>query len=174
MPGDNWQKLANLRALYAYMWAHPGKKLCSWAASLAQGHEWSEERSLDWHLLENPENAGIQSLVRDLNRVYRERPAMWEIDDSDRGFYWLEPNDAANNIVAFCRVGEDPVRDVVAVVCNLSPVPREGYRLGLPQSGRWVEAVNTDSDYYGAATPATSAASWPRRRAGAASRSRPS
>ena len=140
MPGDRWQKLANLRALYAYMWAHPGKKLLFMGGELAQESEWSHERSLDWHLLENPENAGIQSLVRDLNRVYRERPAMWQIDDSDRGFYWLEPNDAANNVVAFCRVGEDPVRDVVAVVCNLSPVPREGYRLGLPQSGRWVEA----------------------------------
>ena len=140
MPGDRWQKLANLRALYAYMWAHPGKKLLFMGGELAQENEWSHERSLDWHLLENPENAGIQSLVRDLNRVYRERPAMWQIDDSDRGFYWLEPNDAANNVVAFCRVGEDPVRDVVAVVCNLSPVPREGYRLGLPQSGRWVEA----------------------------------
>jgi 1,4-alpha-glucan branching enzyme len=131
------------------MWAHPGKKLLFIGCELAQEAEWSHERSLDWHLLENPENAGIQSLVRDLNRVYRERPAMWEVDDSDRGFYWLEPNDAANNVVAFGRAGEDPVRDVVAVVCNLSPVPREGYRLGLPQSGRWVEAVNTDSDHYG-------------------------
>jgi 1,4-alpha-glucan branching enzyme len=149
MPGDRWQKLANLRALYAYMWGHPGKKLLFMGCEFAQESEWSHERSLDWHLLENPEHAGIQSLVRDLNRVYRERPAMWEIDDSDRGFYWLEPNDAANNVVAFCRSGEDPVRDVVAVVCNLSPVPRENYRLGLPQAGRWVEAVNTDSSYYG-------------------------
>ena len=98
--------------------------------------------------------------MRDLNRVYRERPAMWEIDDSDRGFYWLEPNDAANNVVAFCRTGEDPVRDVVAVVCNLSPVPREGYRLGLPQSGRWVEArQHRLRRTTAAATPATSAAS---------------
>ena len=149
MPGDRWQKLANLRALYAYMWAHPGKKLLFMGCEFAQESEWSHERSLDWHLLENPENAGIQSLVRDLNRVYRERPAMWEIDDSDRGFYWLEPNDAANNVVAFCRTGKDPVRDVVAVVCNFSPVPREGYRLGLPQAGRWVEVVNTDAAFYG-------------------------
>ena len=86
----------------------PARSCCSWAASSAQEREWSHERSLDWHLLENPEHAGIQSLVRDLNRVYRERPALWEIDDSDRGFYWLEPNDADNNVVAFCRVGRGP------------------------------------------------------------------
>jgi 1,4-alpha-glucan branching enzyme len=151
MPGDRWQKLANLRSLYAYMWAHPGKKLLFMGGELAQEAEWSHERSLDWHLLENPEHAGIQSLVRDLNRVYRERPALWQIDDDSRGFWWLEPNDAENNVVAFCRAGEDPVRDVVAVVCNLSPVPRERYRLGLPQSGRWAEALNTDASAYGGA-----------------------
>ncbi len=149
MPGDRWQKLANLRCLYAYMWAHPGKKLLFMGGELAQESEWSDERSLDWHLLENPEHAGIQALVRDLNRVYRERPALWQIDDDPRGFWWLEPNDAANNVVAFCRAGDDPAADVVACVCNLSPVPRSGYRLGLPQSGRWRELVNTDAEAYG-------------------------
>jgi 1,4-alpha-glucan branching enzyme len=149
MPGDRWQKLANLRCLYAYMWAHPGKKLLFMGGELAQESEWSHERSLDWHLLENPEHAGIQALVRDLNRVYRERPALWQVDDDSRGFWWLEPNDAANNVVAFCRAGEDPATDVVACVCNLSPVPRSGYRLGLPQSGRWSELVNTDAQVYG-------------------------
>jgi 1,4-alpha-glucan branching enzyme len=149
MPGDRWQKLANLRCLYAYMWAHPGKKLLFMGGELAQEREWSHERSLDWHLLENPEHAGVQALVRDLNRVYRERPALWEIDDDSRGFWWLEPNDAANNVVAFCRAGEDPVADVVACVCNFSPVPRSGYRLGLPQSGPWRELVNTDAEAYG-------------------------
>jgi 1,4-alpha-glucan branching enzyme len=149
MPGDRWQKFANLRALYAYMWAHPGKKLLFMGCELAQEAEWSHERSLDWHLLENPGHAGIQSLVRDLNRVYRERPALWEIDEDSRGFWWLEPNDAENNVVAFCRAGEDPATDVVACVCNLSPVPRERYRLGLPQAGRWVEVLNTDASVYG-------------------------
>jgi len=149
MPGDRWQKLANLRALYAYMWAHPGKKLLFMGGELAQEAEWSHERSLDWHLLENPENAGVQSLVRDLNRVYREHRALWEVDDDSRGFWWLEPNDAANNVVAFCRAGEDPARDVVACVFNLSPVPRTNYRLGLPQSGRWRELLNTDAEIYG-------------------------
>ena len=93
-PGDRWQKLANLRALYAYMWAHPGKKLLFMGCELAQEAEWSHERSLDWHLLEHPEHAGIQSLVRDLNRLYRDEPALWEIDSDPSGFWWLEPNDA--------------------------------------------------------------------------------
>jgi 1,4-alpha-glucan branching enzyme len=149
MPGDRWQKLANLRALYAYMWAHPGKKLLFMGGELAQQAEWSHERSLDWHLLENPEHAGVQSLVRDLNRAYREHPALWQIDDDSRGFWWLEPNDAEDSVVAFCRAGEDPVRDVVAVVCNLTPIPRQAYRVGLPQAGRWREILNTDADIYG-------------------------
>jgi 1,4-alpha-glucan branching enzyme len=149
MPGDRWQKLANLRCLYAYMWAHPGKQLLFMGCELAQEAEWSEERSLDWHLLENPENAGIQSLVRDLNHVYRDTPALWEVDSDARGFWWLEPNDAEANIVAFCRGGEDAAADVLACVCNLSPVPRHGYRLGLPQPGRWREALNTDAGTYG-------------------------
>jgi 1,4-alpha-glucan branching enzyme len=149
MPGDRWQKLANLRALYGYMWAHPGKKLLFMGGELAQEAEWSHERSLDWHLLENREHAGIQSLVRDLNRAYRDHPALWQIDDDSRGFYWLEPNDAEANVVAFCRVGEDSVKDVIACVCNLSPVPRSGYRLGLPQSGRWRELLNSDAEIYG-------------------------
>jgi 1,4-alpha-glucan branching enzyme len=149
MPGDRWQKLANLRCLYAYMWAHPGKKLLFMGGELAQEAEWSHERSLDWHLLENRENAGVQALVRALNSVYRETPALWEVDFDPRGFWWLEPNDAEANVVAFCRAGEDPVGDVLACVCNLSPVVREGYRLGLPQPGRWVEALNTDSSFFG-------------------------
>ncbi len=145
---DPWQKLANLRALYAYMWAHPGKKLLFMGSELAQPSEWSHERSLDWHLLEQPAHAGIQSLIRDLNRVYREEPALWELDSDPAGFYWLEPNDADNNIVAFARVSAGGERTVV-FVANLSPVPRENYRLGLPRSSRWREALNTDSSFYG-------------------------
>ena len=94
MPGDHWQKHANLRALYAYMWAHPGKKLLFMGQEFAQEQEWSHSRSLDWHLLEQPDKSGIQSLVRDLNRVYKDRPALWENDFEPSGFYWLEPNDA--------------------------------------------------------------------------------
>jgi 1,4-alpha-glucan branching enzyme len=148
MPGDRWQKFANLRALYGYMWAHPGKKLLFMGGELGQEAEWSEERSLDWHLLEQADHAGVQSLVRDLNRVYRSRPALWEVDFEPSGFHWLEPNDAANNVLAFARWSADG-SDVVVCVCNLSPVPREGYRLGMPRAGRWVEALNTDSTYYG-------------------------
>ena len=133
MPGDRWQKLANLRALYAYMWAHPGKKLLFMGCEFAQESEWSHERSLDWHLLERPDHAGIQSLVRDLNRLYRDEPALWELDSDPSGFWWIEPNDADANVVAFARQSRDGER-VVVFVANLSPVPREGYRLGLPRS----------------------------------------
>jgi 1,4-alpha-glucan branching enzyme len=150
MPGDHWQKLANLRSLYAYMWAHPGKKLLFMGCELAQEVEWSHERSLDWHLLERPEHAGVQALVRDLNRVYRDTEALWALDSEPEGFRWLEPNDAENNVVAFSRAS-DPTHagDVLTCVANLSPVPREGYRVGLPRAGHWREALNTDAACYG-------------------------
>jgi 1,4-alpha-glucan branching enzyme len=147
MAGDRWQKLANLRSLYAYMWAHPGKKLLFMGCEFAQESEWSHERSLDWHLLEQSENAGVQSLVRDLNRAYRDLPALHELDFEPAGFWWLEPNDADRNCIAFARASRDG--EVIVCAANLSPVPRSGYRLGLPRSGRWVEAVNTDSHFYG-------------------------
>jgi 1,4-alpha-glucan branching enzyme len=149
MAGDRWQKLANLRALYAYMWAHPGKKLLFMGQEFAQSDEWSYERSLDWHLLEYGEHAGVQSLVRDINRVYKETPALWEVDFNSRGFYWIEPNDTDANVVAFARAGADPEQDVLVCVCNLSPVPRPGYRVGLPRSGQWIERFNSDSSHYG-------------------------
>jgi 1,4-alpha-glucan branching enzyme len=148
MAGDRWQKLANLRALYAYMWAHPGKKLLFMGCELAQESEWSHERSLDWHLLERPENAGIQALVRDLNHAYRDEPALWEVDSDPYGFYWLEPNDADSNVVAFARTSKDAER-VLVFVANLSPVARGPYRLGLPRATRWRELINTDSTFYG-------------------------
>jgi len=149
MPGDRWQQLANLRCLYAYMWAHPGKKLLFMGGEFAQEREWSHARSLDWHLLEQSSHAGIQHLVRDLNRVYRDTPALWEVDFEPRGFYWIEPNDADRNVLVFARAGEDPQRDVAVCVMNLSPVPRYGYRIGLPRGGRWREAINTDAEHYG-------------------------
>ncbi|MCZ4501101.1 MAG: 1,4-alpha-glucan branching protein GlgB, partial [Marmoricola sp.] len=148
MPGDWWQKRANLRALYAYMWAHPGKKLLFMGCEIAQWREWSHERSLDWHLLENPDHAGIQRLVRDLNHAYKAEPALWEQDFEPTGFYWIEANDAANNIVSFARRDREGGR-VLVFVANLSPVPRYEYRLGLPRAGRWREALNTDSNFYG-------------------------
>jgi 1,4-alpha-glucan branching enzyme len=148
MPGDRWQKLANLRSLYAYMWAHPGKKLLFMGCEFAQEQEWSHERSLDWHLLETREHAGIQALVRDLNRLYRDEPALWEVDSDPSGFWWIEPNDADDNVVAFARQSRGGER-VVVFVANLSPVPRPAYRLGLPRATKWREAINTDSTFYG-------------------------
>ena len=123
MPGDRWQQLANLRALYAYMWAHPGKKLLFMGGELAQETEWNHDRSLDWHLLDRPEHAGVQRLVRDLNHLYRAEPALYEVDFDPGGFRWLDANDAPRNIFAFVRFSDDGERALVCV-CNLSPVPR--------------------------------------------------
>ncbi len=148
MAGDHGQKLANLRALYAYMWAHPGKNLLFMGSEFAQEAEWSYDRSLDWHLLEQSGHAGIQALVRDLNGIYRDEPALWELDSDPSGFYWLEPNDADANVLAFARASKGAKR-VLVFAANFSPVPRPGYRLGLPHAGRWREAINTDSTFYG-------------------------
>jgi 1,4-alpha-glucan branching enzyme len=148
MPGDHWQKHANLRALYAYMWSHPGKKLLFMGQEFAQEAEWSHERSLDWHLLEHGDKSGVQSLVRDLNRVYRDEPALWEVDFDPTGFYWIEPNDSDSNVVVFARASKDHER-VVITAMNLSPVVRTPYRVGLPRAGRWKELINTDAEQYG-------------------------
>ena len=148
MPGDRWQQFANLRALYAYMWAHPGKKLLFMGGELAQDDEWSHDRSLDWHLLERKEHSGVHALVRELNRVYRDEQSLWERDHDPAGFTWLEANDANNNVLAFARFGSNATRPLVCV-CNLSPEVRHAYRVGLPSPGRWVELLNTDSTYYG-------------------------
>jgi 1,4-alpha-glucan branching enzyme len=148
MPGDPWQRLANLRSLYAYMWAHPGKKLLFMGGELAQEREWDSAGSLDWHLLEEPEHSGVQTLVRDLNQHYGAQEALWELDFDPAGFRWLEPNDAASNVVAFMRLSDGGKRQLVCA-CNFSPVPRPDYRLGLPAGGRWRELLNTDSELYG-------------------------
>jgi 1,4-alpha-glucan branching enzyme len=148
MPGDRWQQFANLRALFAYMWAHPGKKLLFMGGELGQYAEWSHDDSLDWHLLEFEEHSGMQSLVRELNRVYRNEPALWELDHTPDGFRWLEANDANRNVLAFTRFGKGVTRPLVCI-CNLSPEVQHGYRIGFPAAGRWVEVLNTDSTYYG-------------------------
>jgi 1,4-alpha-glucan branching enzyme len=148
MPGDRWQKFANLRALYAYMWAHPGKKLLFMGGELGEWDEWNSDGSLHWHLLEYAEHHGVQSLVRDLNRAYRGNPALYEVDFEPSGFRWLEANDASNNVLAFARLdarGEQPL----VCVLNLSPVPRHEYRVGMPVCCRWRELLNTDSTFYG-------------------------
>jgi len=148
MPGDRWQQLANLRALYAYMWAHPGKKLLFMGGELAQEAEWNHDRSLDWHLLDQPGHAGVQRLVRDLNAIYRAEPALYEVDFEPHGFRWLDANDGARNILAFVRLSADGGRALVCI-CNLSPLPRLHYRAGLPFGGHWSELLNSDSEHYG-------------------------
>jgi 1,4-alpha-glucan branching enzyme len=148
LPGDRWQQFANLRSLYAYMWAHPGKKLLFMGSELADPDEWRYEGELPWALLADAQHSGVRDLVRDLNRVYKDEPALWEVDFTADGFRWIEPNDALHNVVAFERLSKDGERRLVCVA-NFSPVPREGYRVGLPQPGRWREVLNTDSVLYG-------------------------
>jgi 1,4-alpha-glucan branching enzyme len=147
MPGDPWQRRANLRALYGYMWAHPGKKLLFMGGELGQENEWSSEGALDWHLLEQAEHAGIQELVRDLNLRYREEPALWEVDFEAAGFRWLVANDADANVIAFVRLAAGGTRALVCI-CNFSPVSRPRYRVGLPRGGPWRELLNTDDERY--------------------------
>jgi len=146
MPGDRWRQLANLRGCLAYMWAHPGKKLLFMGTEFAQDSEWAESRQLDWWLLEHPEHRGVQSLVRDMNRVYVETPAMWSQDSAGSGFSWIDANDAPNNVFSFVRRGTDG--SLLVCVANFAAVPHEQYRLGLPDAGRWEEVLNTDADGY--------------------------
>jgi len=147
MPGDRWQQLATLRAYLAYMWAHPGKQLVFMGIEIGQESEWAEQRELDWHVLQNAGNAGVQSLVRDLNGVYRATPALWARDGDPSGFSWIDPHDASGNTFSFLR--SDDSGSCLACIANFAAVPHEGYRLGLPQSGRWRELVNTDAAAYG-------------------------
>ncbi len=146
MPGDRWQQLANLRALLAYMWSHPGKPLLFMGCELAQEAEWAESRSLDWALLDRPDHRGVRDLVRDLNAAYAERPALWSRDADPAGFSWIDANDATSNVYSFLRWGADG--SVLACIANFAGVPHEGYRLGLPHPGAWSEVVNTDSTAY--------------------------
>ena len=147
MPGDMWQKLANTRALLAYMWAHPGKQLLFMGCELGDDREWSEDRGLDWGLLQDPARDGLMRLVGDLNATYRANPALWSRDTTPDGFRWIVGDDAANNTLAFLRTGADGT--FLVCVANFAAVPHEGYRIGLPRPGRWVEVVNTDADGYG-------------------------
>ncbi len=148
MPGDRWQRFANLRAYFGFMFGHPGKKLLFMGGEFAQEREWSHDRSLDWHLLNDPAHRGVQRLIRDLNHAYRELPALHEVDFDSAGFEWVVADDAGQSVIAFLRRGHDPHRPVL-VVCNFTPVPRHGYLLGVPQPGFWHERINTDSQHYG-------------------------
>jgi 1,4-alpha-glucan branching enzyme len=148
MPGDPWQRFANLRAYYAFMYGHPGKKLLFMGNEIAQEQEWNHDRSLDWHLLERPHNAGIQTLVRDLNRLYRSLPALHEFDCEDAGFEWVISNDADHSVFAWMRQGKEP-RSRCLVVVNFTPQVHTDYRIKVPFVGTWREVLNTDATVYG-------------------------
>jgi 1,4-alpha-glucan branching enzyme len=148
MPGDAWQQYANLRALYGYMFGHPGKKLLFMGGEFAQWREWNHDTSLDWHLLEHAPHRGMQQLVADLNRLYREEPSFWQQDVLPQSFSWIDCNDHDSSVVSFVRRSGDPADFTVAVL-NFTPVVRQGYRLGVPEAGQYVERLNTDSEMYG-------------------------
>lgn len=148
MPGDDWQRFANLRLLYAYMYGQPGKKLLFMGAEIAQWREWRHDDSLDWHLLQFPAHEGVRLLLADLNRLYRETPALHELDCRREGFEWVDCNDAHASVLSFLRLGSDP-DDAVLVACNFTPVPRVDYRVGVPWGGSWREVLNTDAHEYG-------------------------
>jgi 1,4-alpha-glucan branching enzyme len=154
MPGDRWQQFANLRAFMGYMFAHPGKKLLFMGCEFAQDAEWNFNQSLDWHLLDHAPHAGMQRLVRDLNQFYRATPALYQQDFVPEGFEWIEHNDSERSVVSFIRRGRGSNTLVVAV-CNFTPNVWNGYRLGVPQAGNYVERLNTDSVHYGGSNVGT-------------------
>ena len=148
MPGDLWQKFANLRLLFGYMFCHPGKKHLFMGNDIGQWSEWDHNASLEWHLLAYPPHRSLQNFVRDLNHLYRAEPALYEIDFQYSGFEWIDFHDADASIISFIRKGNDP-QDFVVVVCNFTPVPRQVYRLGVPRPGFYRELLNSDSEHYG-------------------------
>jgi 1,4-alpha-glucan branching enzyme len=151
MPGDSWQKFANLRALLGYQYAHPGRKLNFMGNEIGQWQEWQEEQSVHWHLLEEgPFHVGTQQLVKDLNHIYKEIPALYTTDDNWDGFSWIDFRDALHSIIAFSRqVPGKEEQEQVIVICNFTPEVREGYRIGVPFMGHYREVLNTDAEKYG-------------------------
>jgi 1,4-alpha-glucan branching enzyme len=148
MPGDPWQKLANLRLLFGYMYTHPGKKLLFMGGEFAQHAEWTHEHSLDWHLMGNPQHAAVQAWIRDLNHLYRNEPALYETDFNGHGFEWIDYHDADNSVITYLRKNKAG-NVLLAVACNFTPVPRGNYRMGVPVGGFWKEILNSDATCYG-------------------------
>ena len=148
MPGDEWQKFANLRALYGYMWAHPGKKILFMGGEFGQWREWNETESLDWHLIEQPLHQGVLTLIDDLNKLYARHGALWEADSDPSGFSWIEVDNAAENVIAFRRIAPSTGNEII-FVGNFSPIVREGHRIGLPHKGIYKQILNTDNQKYG-------------------------
>ena len=159
MPGDPWQKFANLRLLYGYMFAHPGKKLLFMGDEIAQAREWSHDRSIDWHLLKNSEHQGIKRLVTDLNALYKSEPSLHQVDFDWRGFEWLELNDSENSVLSFLRRGKNH-DDFTVIVCNFTPIVRHDYRIGVPSGGYYREILNTDASAYGGSNVGNSGGTW--------------
>lgn len=148
MAGDEWQKFAGLRLLFAYQWSMTGKKLLFMGGEIGQRQEWRHDQSIDWHLVkQGPYHKGVQSLVRDLNHLYAAEPALHELDNAPGGFEWIDCTDAANSVISFVRKGKG--EDVIVCVFNFTPVPRPNYRLGVPGAGSWTEVLNTDAEPYG-------------------------
>ena len=148
MPGDEWQKFANLRTLYGYLFTYPGKKLLFMGSEFGQGREWTHDESLDWHLLDYPRHADLRRWVQDLNHLYRSECALFESDSDSHGFEWIDGNDRQRSVISFLRRAVSP-NDELVVVCNFTPVPREGYRIGVPHEGCWQELLNSDATFYG-------------------------
>jgi 1,4-alpha-glucan branching enzyme len=148
MPGDRWQKHASLRALFGYMFGHPGKKLMFMGAELAQSREWNFDDSLDWHLLDDRLHRGLRRWVQDLNHLYQREAALHQVDFEPAGFSWIDCNDNENSVVSMIRRARNP-QDFCVVVANFTPVPRHGYRVGVPKSGNWREILNSDASIYG-------------------------
>jgi 1,4-alpha-glucan branching enzyme len=148
MPGDPWQAFANLRSLFGYMWGHPGKKLLFMGGEFAQVAEFSENRSLDWHLLQYDTHKGVQRLVTDLNTIYQNEPALWEMDIDHAGFQWIESSDSDNSVFAFLRWDRAHQNSII-VLLNATPVPRYDYKIGVPIAGEYIEILNTDASEYG-------------------------
>jgi 1,4-alpha-glucan branching enzyme len=147
MPGEEWQKFANLRALYGYMWAHPGKKLLFMGGEFGQWREWTETESLDWHLLHTPVHKGMLKLIHDLNKLYSSHSEFWEADTEPAGFRWIEVDNAAENVLAFGRISTLSGKEVICV-SNFSPVVRDDHRIGLPVKGTYKQILNTDHEKY--------------------------
>ena len=145
MPGDEWQRFANLRTLYTYMFCHPGKKLLFMGTEFGQGQEWTSKQILDWYVLDYPFHQGVQRLVMDLNRLYRQTPALHRYEFDWQGFDWIDCNDSDNSVLSFIRRADD---EFVVVAVNLTPTPHQGYRIGVPQGGEYREIFNSDSTYY--------------------------
>jgi 1,4-alpha-glucan branching enzyme len=158
-PQDEWRKFGTLRAFYAFMWAHPGKKLLFMGTEFGQTAEWNHDTQLEWRLLQYPIHYKLQTMVKELNWLYRREAALFEVDDSYQGFEWIDLQDSESSIITFIRFARNR-EDFIVFACNFTPVPREGYRIGVPKAGLYRELFNTDSELFGGANVGNAGAVW--------------